>query len=64
MVNDLKSVCESFCSVMKLPEDALTILEEFWAREYESDYWRFIKIEKHQKVRLPEPKELAAISSI
>jgi hypothetical protein len=50
---------------MKLPEDALAILEEFWAHEYESDYWRFIKL---GELKIPEKrsngKELAAISSI
>ena len=37
---------------MKLPKDALPILEEFWAEEYEFDYRRLfeIEIEKQAKV--------------
>jgi hypothetical protein len=37
---------------MKLPENVLALLEEFWAEEYESDYRRLFEIEiieKHQQ---------------
>jgi hypothetical protein len=36
---------------MKLPKDVLALLEEFWAEEYESDYRRFVEIEKPAKFR-------------
>ena len=35
---------------MKLPKNTLALLEDFWAEEYESDYRRFIEIEKSTNV--------------
>ena len=34
---------------MKLPKDILALLDDFWAEEYESDYRRFIELEKTTK---------------
>jgi len=52
---------------MKLPKHTLAKLEDFWAREYESDYQRFIEIEELPKGSAgtsSNRKEMAAISTV